>query len=477
MQIGSQASGCDESAMSFSQDLQHKKILVLGAGITGLASARALVSRDVHVTIVDDTVATDSEFSILQPSAINVSDFDYVLVSPGWKESHPLIQQAQVAHITLLNEIDLAWAIKEERSPGQKWLALTGTNGKTTTVEMTAAALRAGGVHAVACGNVGKTVIECVDSSESYEVLVLELSSFQLHWLERAEFVASAILNIADDHTDWHGSFESYAQAKISILDRSMTAILNGDDAEVVTRTIHWNGRKVFYSLDTPGPGEIGVVEELLVDRAFVSDPQEASMIAEVVDVKPTVPHNVSNALAAAGLARTVGVSHEAIGKALSEFTLGRHRIEVVAEDNGITWIDDSKATNPHAATASILSGLSVIWIAGGLAKGADVSALIARAHPRIKAAILIGTDRALFATALAEHAPHVSIKEIDPPADYLRGGVSNSFMEAIVAAAQSYAIAGDTVLLAPSCASMDQFVSYADRGDRFAAAVRKALG
>jgi UDP-N-acetylmuramoylalanine--D-glutamate ligase len=463
--------------MSFSQDLQHKKILVLGAGVTGLASARALVSRDVYVTIVDDTVATNSEFSILQPSAVNVSDFDYVLVSPGWKESHPLIQQAQAAHITLLNEIDLAWAIKEERSPGQKWLALTGTNGKTTTVEMTAAALRAGGVHAVACGNVGKTVIECVDSSESYEVLVLELSSFQLHWLERAEFVASAILNIADDHTDWHGSFESYAQAKISILDRSMTAILNGDDAEVATRTTHWNGRKVFYSLDTPGPGEIGVVEELLVDRAFVSDPQEASMIAEVVDVKPTVPHNVSNALAAAGLARTVGVSHEAIGKALSEFTLGRHRIEVVAEDNGITWIDDSKATNPHAATASILSALSVIWIAGGLAKGADVSALIARAHPRIKAAILIGTDRALFATALAEHAPHVSIKEIDPPSDYLRGGVSNSFMEAIVAAAQSYAIAGDTVLLAPSCASMDQFVSYADRGDRFAAAVRKALG
>lgn len=463
--------------MSFSQDLQHKKILVLGAGVTGIASARALLSRDVHVTIVDDTVATVSDFSILHPSAVNVSDFDFVLVSPGWKESHPLVQQAQAAQIRLLNEIDLAWAIKEERSPGQKWLALTGTNGKTTTVEMTAAALRAGGVHAVACGNVGRTVIECVESNEAYEVLVLELSSFQLHWLERAEFVASAILNIADDHTDWHGSFESYAQAKISILDRSMTAILNGDDKEVVTRTTHWNGRKVFYSLDTPGPGEIGVVEELLVDRAFVADPQEASMIAEVIDVKPTVPHNVSNALAAAGLARTVGVSHEAIGKAISEFILGRHRIEVVAEDNGITWIDDSKATNPHAATASILSALSVIWIAGGLAKGADVSALIARAHPRIKAAILIGTDRAIFATALAEHAPHVLIIEVDPPSDYLRGGVSNSFMEAIVAAAQSYAIAGDTVLLAPSCASMDQFVSYADRGDRFAAAVRKALG
>jgi UDP-N-acetylmuramoylalanine--D-glutamate ligase len=462
--------------MSFSRDLQQKKILILGAGVTGCASARALTAREAEVTLVDESEIANSEFQIVKPSDVNVSDFDFVLISPGWKESHPLIAQAQAAHVALLNEIDLAWAIKEERYPSQKWIALTGTNGKTTTVEMTAAALRAGGLHAVACGNVGTTVIECVEGNEAYDVLVLELSSFQLHWLQRAEFVAAAILNIADDHTDWHGSFENYAQAKISILDRSMTAILNGDDAEVVTRTTHWNGRKVFYSLDTPAPGEIGVVEELLVDRAFVSDPQEASMFAELTDVKPTVPHNVSNALAAAGLARTVGVSHEAIGTALSEFTLGRHRIEVIAEENGITWIDDSKATNPHAATASILSAFSVIWIAGGLAKGADVSALVERAHSRIKAAILIGTDRELFATALAKHAPHVKVIAVDPPSDYQRGGVSNTFMEAIVSAAQSCATAGDTVLLAPSCASMDQFISYADRGDRFIDAVRKAL-
>lgn len=462
--------------MSFSRDIQDKKVLVLGAGVTGSASARALIARGAEVIVVDETLAIHHDFPVVKPSDVNVSEFDFLLVSPGWKESHPLIHKAKVEQITLLNEIDLAWAIKEERSPGQKWLALTGTNGKTTTVEMTAAALRAGGLHAIACGNVGKTVVECVESSEAYDVLVLELSSFQLHWLQRAEFVASAILNIADDHTDWHGSFESYAQAKLSILDRSMTAILNGDDKEVVTRTTHWNGRKVFYSLDTPGPGEIGVVEELLVDRAFVADPQEAAMIAEVMDVKPTVPHNVSNALAAAGLARTVGVSHEAIGKSLSEFKLGRHRIEVVAESDGITWIDDSKATNPHAATASILSALSVIWIAGGLAKGADVGALVARAHPRIKTAILIGSDRELFSAALAEHAPHVRVIEVDPPSDYQRGGASNSFMEAIVAAAQACAVQGDTVLLAPSCASMDQFISYADRGDRFADAVRKVL-
>jgi UDP-N-acetylmuramoylalanine--D-glutamate ligase len=462
--------------MSVSSDFFHKRVLVLGAGVTGLASARSLAMREAEVVVVDDNVIKSDEFTVLSPSAVQVEDFDYVLVSPGWKESHSLIRAARGADVTILNEIDLAWTIKEERWPQQKWVALTGTNGKTTTVEMAAAAIRAGGISAIACGNVGKTVIECVDGTEYFDVLVLELSSFQLHWLKRAEFVAAAILNIADDHTDWHGDFESYAKAKISILDRSMTAILNGDDGEVLTRTTHWNGRKVFYSLDTPGPGEIGVVEELMVDRAFVADPQEASMIAEVIDIKPTVPHNVSNALAAAGLARTVGVAHDAIRQGLSSFELGRHRIEVVAERDGITWIDDSKATNPHAAAASVLSALSVIWIAGGLAKGADVGALVARAHPRIKAAILIGTDAPLIEKALAEHAPHIPVINILPNTDYVRGGESNSLMDAIVTAALAHATSGDTVLLAPACASMDQFISYADRGDRFAAAVRKAL-
>lgn len=462
--------------MSVSSDFAQKKVLILGAGVTGLACARSLAQRDCILTLVDDAQPASDDFEVLSTSSVDVNDFDYVLVSPGWRESHPLIQSAREANIELINEIDLAWAIKEERYPQQKWLGLTGTNGKTTTVEMAAATIRAGGVNAVACGNVGKTVIECVDSGENFDILVLELSSFQLHWLKRAEFIAIAILNIADDHTDWHGDFDSYAKAKISILDRAMTAILNGDDGEVLTRTTHWNGRKVFYSLNTPGPGEIGVVEELLVDRAFVADPQEASMIAEVVEIKPTVPHNVSNALAAAGLARTVGISHEAIRAGLTSFELGRHRIEVIAERDGVTWIDDSKATNPHAAAASILSALSVIWIAGGLAKGADVGALVARAHPRIKMAILIGTDRELIRQGFVEHAPQIPVVMIDPPHDYMRGGASNSLMEAIVATAASSATSGDTVLLAPACASMDQFISYADRGDRFAAAVRKAL-
>ena len=462
--------------MSTSSRYFQKKIFILGAGVTGLACAHSLKSRDALITLIDDSITHVDGFEVVPTSSVTVSDCDYLLISPGWKESHPLIAQAMKSDVQILNEIDLAWEICQERSPGQKWIALTGTNGKTTTVEMTAAALRAGGLHAVACGNVGKTVIECVDSNENFDALVLELSSFQLHWLKQAEFLSCAILNIADDHTDWHGTFDLYARAKISILDRSLTAILNGDDKEVVGRTSHWNGRKVFYSLDTPKPGEIGLVEELLVDRAFVPDPQEASMIAELIEIKPTVPHNVSNALAAAGLARTLGVTHEKIREALAQFTPGRHRIEVIAEKDGITWIDDSKATNPHAAEASILSALSVIWLAGGLAKGADVASLIARVHPRIKKVITFGTDRKLFTSAFAEHAPHIEVLEIEPPSDYVRGGESNSFMEEIIRQAQLFAADGDTVLLAPACASMDQFISYADRGDRFAAALRKML-
>ena len=454
----------------------QKQILILGAGVTGLACARSLTEREGCVTLIDDVKTQAEGFDISHTSAISVTDFDYLVVSPGWKESHAIIVDAKKNGIPILNEIDLAWEIRQERSPGQKWIALTGTNGKTTTVEMTAAALRAGGMHAVACGNVGRTVLECVDSNENFEALVLELSSFQLHWLQRAEFVSCAILNIADDHTDWHGSFDLYAAAKTSILDHSLIAILNGDDSEVVLRTSHWNGRKVFYSLDTPKPGEIGLVEELLVDRAFVSDPQEASMIAELAEITPTVPHNVSNALAAAGLARTVGIAHEKIREALSHFSPGRHRIEVIAKENGITWIDDSKATNPHAAQASILSAFSVIWLAGGLTKDADVSTLVKRVHPRIKKAILFGKDRDLFLLAFAEHAPHIEVVIVDPPTGYQPNTGSNAFMELIISHALSSAVDGDTVLLAPACASMDQFLSYADRGDRFADAVRKAL-
>ena len=454
-------------------NLREKKILIAGAGVTGTAAAQALTKRGAEITLVDEKVRANSEFSLLKPEDIVIQNFDALLVSPGWREDHPLVLAARANDLDIINEIDLAWSLKPA---SQKWLGLTGTNGKTSTVELTAHMIRTGGHSAIACGNVGTTVIEAVESSEKYDYLVLELSSFQLHWLQDSNFVASAILNIAQDHLDWHGTFDAYAAAKISLLDKSTTAILNGEDSEVVTRANHWLGRKVFFSLDTPAPGEIGIVEELLIDRAFVADPLEASMLCELADVTPTVPHNVANALAAAGLARVVGIGHEKIREAIKSFKPGRHRIETVLLKDEITWINDSKATNPHAAAASIMSALSVIWVAGGLAKGAAMGDLVARVKSRVRVAILIGEDRNLIAQEIATHAPEIEVVLIDIPAGYVKGSESNSLMESVVEAARSRAKSGDTVLLAPACASMDQFLSYADRGDRFAKAVKKVI-
>ena len=451
-----------------------RTILIAGGGVTGSSVARFLDTEGATVVIVDENPDLKTEFTVLAPQSVDVNEYSAVVISPGWKESHPLVAACIAAGIEILNEIDIAWSIAKERSPNQKWLALTGTNGKTTTVEMAAAMLQRAGLKAVACGNVGDTVIDAVTHKDSIDYLIIELSSFQLHWMKSAHFVSSAILNIAEDHLDWHGGFDAYCDAKLSLLRHSDMAILNGDDDEIVKRAHTWNGRKVFYSLDTPSPGELGLVENLLIDRAFVRDPQEAQMIAQINDIVPTLPHSVSNALAAAGLARCVGVSYLDIQGALIDFHPGRHRIEIITSAGGISWIDDSKATNPHAAAASILSHLSVIWIAGGLAKGADMNALVERAKDRIKAVILIGADRDLIEAAFLKYAPNTPRIKID--ADYVKGGVSNALMESVVTAAKGFAASGDTVLMAPACASMDQFISYADRGDRFAAAVKKLV-
>ena len=457
--------------------ISDKPVLVLGAGITGLSVARALSAIGAKVSIFDEGDNKSLDFPIISEAEITSTAWAAAVVSPGWRPTHPVITKLREIGVALLNEIDIAWEIKQQIAPDQKWLAVTGTNGKTSTVELTKSILKAAGLNVFACGNVGTPVIDAVTSDEKYDYLVLELSSFQLHWAESAEFVASAILNIAPDHIDWHGSMQEYAQAKLDLLSRSVTAILNGDDANVVGGSAHWQGRKVFYTLQTPKPGELGVVEDLLVDRAFVPDPLEAAMFCELTEVQPTAPHTVSNSLAAAGLARAAGVSHEAIREAIKEFKPGRHRIELVLTKDGINWIDDSKATNPHAAKASIASQLSVIWIAGGLAKGAEMNELVAQIGSRLRGVVLIGTDRELFATALEADFPKVKIIRIDPKSGHDRLASENDFMDQIVGAAATLAQSGDTVLLAPACASMDQFISYGDRGDRFAKSVREIIG
>jgi UDP-N-acetylmuramoylalanine--D-glutamate ligase len=206
----------------------------------------------------------------------------------------------------------------------------------------------------------------------------------------------------------------------------------------------------------------------LVVDRAFINGDAEA--LFELHHLTPAVPHNLLNAMAAAALARSVGASSEAIAKALAHFKLDHHRLEVVLVRDGITWIDDSKATNPHAALAALRSQLRSIWIAGGLAKGAPMEELIKAAAHRIKYAILIGTDANLIAEALRLHAPLIEYVFIDPQ---LKG---KELMLEVVKAAKARALEGDCVLLAPACASMDQFKNYAERGELFATAVKELV-
>ena len=357
--------------MTFLEELATQKVAVIGAGVTGSAVLDFLIMRGISADLYDEK----------SPSAKQHVDslYELAIVSPGWRLDHPIIQELRASGCQLLSEIDFAWRVKEEIAPNQKWVGLTGTNGKTTTIQMVQSIFDYSSKTGVACGNVGDPVISVLASGEHYDFLAIELSSFQLEWSYLPRYEAVALLNIAPDHIDWHGSFDNYALAKLKLLEASSVAIVNGEDSESVLRSSSWNGKKVFYFLDTPQPGELGLVENLLIDRAFTADPTIAIDFAELSDIHPTVPHNVSNAMAAAGLALAIGISHEEIKAGLKNFTLDRHRLELVLERDGISWVNDSKATNPHAAAAALMSHISSIWIAGGLAKGAEMGPLIER--------------------------------------------------------------------------------------------------
>jgi UDP-N-acetylmuramoylalanine--D-glutamate ligase len=456
--------------MSYISELKERHILIVGAGTTGRAVANYLKSIGAKYQIFDES---QKEVSGLEVS-IKIADpsiYDLAIFSPGWKLDHSLIQELQSNNVEIISELDFAWKVKTEVSPGQKWVALTGTNGKTTTVQMLESILVTAGISAIACGNVGTTAIEAVTSVNKFDVLALELSSFQISWSDLPEYEVVAILNIAQDHIDWHGSFNDYANAKIKLLNQTKVAILNLNDPEIILRGAGWGGRKIFFGFDTPQAGEIGIVEDLIIDRAFVTSSDAAEVITELTEVKPAVPHNVANAMAAAGLALAIGVAHPLIKVGISKFKLDKHRLQNVLTKDGINWVNDSKATNPHAATASLLSHLSNIWIAGGLAKGAKMDDLVLRTVSRIKAAIIIGKDGEIIIEALRKHAPDIAIHQIPNAAN------PSELMDQVVIRAREIASLGDTVLLAPACASMDQFSSYAERGDLFAQSVLKLVG
>ncbi|MFD0371835.1 UDP-N-acetylmuramoyl-L-alanine--D-glutamate ligase [Streptomyces sp. NPDC127114] len=461
-------------------DWQGKHVTVAGLGVSGIPAARVLHGLGAVVTVVNDG---DDERSRAQAAELEAEGItvrlgdgatlppgtELVVTAPGWKPDKPLFQAAEAAGVEIWGDVELAWRLRgPDAAP---WLAVTGTNGKTTTVRMLASILEAAGLRTAAVGNIGVSLLDAVLGEEKYDVLAVELSSYQLHWAPSLRAHSAAVLNLAPDHLDWHGSMEAYAADKGRIYEGNRVAcVYNVADrvTEDLVREadVEEGCRAIGFTLGTPGPSQLGVVDDILVDRAFVPNRQKnAQELAQVSDVQPPAPHNIANALAAAALARAFGVEPKAVRDGLRAFRPDPHRIELVEEIQGVTYVDDSKATNTHAAEASLAAYDPIVWIAGGLAKGATFDELVQKSAKRLRGVVLIGQDRALIGEALARHAPEVPVVDLDR--------TDTGAMSAAVREAAALARPGDTVLLAPACASMDMFANYNKRGEAFADAVR----
>ncbi|RKT56889.1 UDP-N-acetylmuramoyl-L-alanine--D-glutamate ligase [Saccharothrix australiensis] len=457
--------------------LAGRDVLVAGAGVTGRSAAEALLAAGAAVTVTDGSADRLAALEPLLPGVALApgltappAGVELVVTSPGWRPDSPLLVAAQAAGVEVIGEVELAWRMGLELADPPAWLAVTGTNGKTTTVGMLESILRAAGIDAVACGNVGLPVVDALLAG--HRALAVELSSFQLHWSPSVRPAAGVLLNLAEDHLDWHGSFEEYAAAKAGVLSGEV-AVAGVDDSRVAALlSVSPAAAHVGFTLGAPEDGQLGVVDGRLVDRAFGAD----AVLADVAEVRPAGPPGVADALAAAALARAHGVSPEAVRRGLRDFRPGAHRAEVVAEAGGVTYVNDSKATNPHAAIASLRSHESVVWVAGGLLKGASVDDLVRAEGHRLRGAVLIGADRGVIADALARHAPSVPVTVLAPEGGADAGGADAGMAEA-VRAARSLARPGDAVVLAPAAASIDMFADYAHRGRAFAEAVLELVG
>lgn len=439
-----------------------RRVLALGAGISGLAAIRALHSRDVQVLVADRQTGllpadliTDGVSEIGVPDQL--PDVDLVLATPGAPPSHPLLVQARAAGVEVIGEPELAWRLRGP-DPGD-WLVVTGTNGKTTTVGMLEAILLADGRRAVAAGNIGLPLVEVVAARPPYDTLAVELSSFQLERSPSIRPIAATVLNVAVDHLDWHGSAEAYAAAKALALTHAAVAVVNLDEpASRAAAAGHPN--IVGFTVSPPPMGAVGFVDGALVDRRD----GEPVRLAEAADLPMPGPHNLANALAAATLARIAEVAPEAVSAGLRSFRPAAHRNALVGTVEGVAYVDDSKATNPHAAQASLSAYTDVVWIAGGLLKGATVEELVRAVRHRLRAVVLLGAERGVIADALARHAPEIPVVEVTSSDD--------GAMAEVVAMAAGLAAPGSTVLLAPAAASWDMFTDYGARGTAFAAAV-----
>lgn len=457
------------------------RVAVLGLGKSGFSVADTLMELGSEVTVFASRA--DAQLQELievigarlvhsdDPAMIEIEDFDFAVVSPGFAPSHPMVLKLVNGGVPIYTDIDLARSL-DDKVKKPTWITITGTNGKTTTTQLTEAMLTQAGYRAIACGNIGKPILDAVRDPQGYDFLVVELSSFQLHYTHALNPKASAFLNFAEDHFDWHGAESAYFAAKAKVFEATETAIVYNledqrtlqaaEDADVIEGC-----RAIAFTTGIPARSMVGFVEEFLVDRAFIENRGEAALEiccdADLHNLGVLSKHLRANIAAATALARAVGVSASDIAEALRNFRLAGHRIQLIAELDGVKYIDDSKATNAHAADASLSSFDSVVWIVGGLLKGVDPEPLIRKHGNRLRAAVIIGKDTLLLEELFAKLNPELDVVVIRDEAP----------MKAAVIRAAEFARSGDTVLLAPAAASMDQFKDYEDRGNQFQLAVR----
>lgn len=467
-------------ALGHDADWTGVTVCVAGIRVAGAACARALAGLGAAVIAVDGGATPEHEqwAADLRVDGVSVrlgdgdtlpTDVDLLVVSPGFPPTAAIILAALAADVPVWGELELAWRL---RTPtGAPWLAITGTNGKTTATLMLESMLRAAGKRAIAAANIGVSLVEAV-MADDLDVIAVEVGAPQLPFWHTVSPLAAVCLNVAEDHIDHFGSFEAYADAKARIYERCQVAAVYNREDELTIRMVEQaevvdGCRAVGFTLGAPALSELGVVDEFLVDRAFIADrATTAEELALVSDVHPAAPHNVANALAAAALARAYGLTPADIAEGLRRFTPAGHRIADAGEVAGVRYIDDSKATNAHAALTSLRTYDPVVWIAGGLAKGQEFDELVQSCRDHLRAVVLLGRDREVIAAALRRHAPDIPVVVVSR--------TDTKAMAEVVAAAAALAEPGDTVLLAPGCASWDMYVSYAQRGDLFAQEVQR---
>lgn len=477
-----------DSLTSWNSDWRGLRVAVIGLGVTGFSVSDTLAELGCETLVIAEKAEPEylDILDVLGVKAITGHDAagvpaalvehapQLVVTSPGVKPSAPVIEWANAQGIPVWVDIELAWRLRDKTGKPAEWVCITGTNGKTTTTQLTASMLAAGSLRVAACGNIGVPILDCIRDPQGFDVLVVELSSFQLHYINDISPHSSALLNLAQDHIDWHGNYEKYIAAKAKVFESTRVACVYNVADKATEKALEQadvveGARAIGFTVGVPAISQIGFAEEILCDRAFLDNRQnEALQLAEIQDIESIgvlTPHLLANVAAAAALARSMDVEPEHIRIGIQQFRLDAHRIELVAERNGVTWIDDSKATNPHATDASLNSFDSVVWVVGGLLKGVDIAPLVKKYRDKLRAAVVIGEDRSAVLEALATEAIGVPVIEIN-------SDDKTQVMTQAVAAAANMAGAGDTVLLAPAAASMDQFKDYEDRGKQFASAV-----